>query len=69
MLDPKWLRFYGIMSGVAVMKAILILGGYYVGAWADKQLGTSPYLAVLFLCVGAGLGICWVLIVMKNTRL
>jgi F0F1-type ATP synthase assembly protein I len=33
---------------------VAILGGLYLGQWADRKLGTAPWLLIIGVFVGAG---------------
>lgn len=48
-------RDYRQISLLAAVPAILIAApavGFFVGQWADKQLGTDPWMVVLGLLLG-----------------
>ena len=55
LFDPKWTRFYALLSGAALTKAILIALGYWIGMALDRKFHTYPLF--LFLCITAALAI------------
>lgn len=48
----KWTR----ASAVGIEMAVAIVLGLMGGAWADEKLGTDPWLALVGLLLGAGVG-------------
>ena len=44
------------MMGLGLQFAVSILLCLYLGQWLDKKLGTAPWLLLLGVFVGAGLG-------------
>ncbi|CAN5280944.1 hypothetical protein BH09GEM1_BH09GEM1_01950 [soil metagenome] len=43
-------------AGVGFQFVIAILAGVYAGQWLDKALGSAPWLLIIGLFLGAGLG-------------
>jgi len=56
--EPKKnpLQEFGLYGSLGITLVLLTVGGYFLGFWLDKKLGTSPYLSVvgLFLGIAAG---------------
>lgn len=48
----KWTR----ASAVGIEMAVAIVLGLMGGAWADEKLGTDPWLALVGLLLGSGVG-------------
>lgn len=46
----------GTFAGLGLQLAIAILLFLYLGQWLDRKLGTSPWLLILGVFVGAGAG-------------
>ncbi|MEP6729269.1 MAG: AtpZ/AtpI family protein [bacterium] len=42
-------------AGLGLQFVIAILGGLYAGQWLDRKLGTSPWLLIIGVFLGAGL--------------
>jgi F0F1-type ATP synthase assembly protein I len=49
-------REFAQYGSLGITLVILTVGGYFLGFWLDKKLGTSPYLSLvgLFLGISAG---------------
>jgi len=48
---------YAAFSLLAAIPALLLAGpaiGFFLGSWADKKLGTDPYLVILGIILGFG---------------
>jgi len=43
-------------SSIGIAMALAIFGCFFLGTWLDGQLGTEPYLAILFLLMGIAAG-------------
>jgi len=56
-------------SAVGLEFGIAIAVGYFVGAWLDKELSTTPYLMILFVVLGAAAGMKALLRVAKKVDL
>lgn len=67
-IDPKTMRFSTALSGAVIIKGFLLYGGFRLGSWVDAQWGTSPFLMVGCLTVGAGLGIWWILYIAEKYK-
>ena len=51
--DPRsWNRFLG----VGINLAAAILGGFFLGWWADKKYGTAPWLMLVGIVLGFVVG-------------
>lgn len=61
MMDPKLVRYYGKISGAVTFKIVLIFAGFLGGSALDKRLNTGPWLMMLGLVIGAGLGIWYLM--------
>jgi len=48
----RWMR----ASAVGIEMAIGVVLGLLAGQWADEKLGTDPWLTLLGLVLGAGVG-------------
>jgi ATP synthase protein I len=46
----------GEYAGVGLQFAFSIVAFMFAGMWLDRRLGTSPWLLILFVFVGAGAG-------------
>jgi F0F1-type ATP synthase assembly protein I len=46
----------GEYAGVGLQFALSIVAFMFAGMWLDRRLGTSPWLLILFVFVGAGGG-------------
>lgn len=66
-LDPKLTRFYARVSGAVMFKVALILGGFFGGNALDKHFKTEPWLMMLGLVTGAGLGIWYLLRIVEKS--
>ena len=65
-IDPKLAQFYGRVSGAVMFKVALILGGFFGGSALDKRFHTGPFLMMLGLVLGAGLGIWYLMRVIDS---
>ncbi len=58
--DQKWpvqmLRQFGKLSILGIQLVLSIMIGFGIGYWLDQQLGTKPWLAMLFLVFGVCAG-------------
>lgn len=50
--DRKLIRMIGVLSTVGLTMVFATVIGLYIGIKLDKWLGTSPWLAALFLLIG-----------------
>jgi len=50
--DRKLIRMIGVLSTVGLTMVFATMIGLYIGMKLDKWLGTSPWLAALFLLIG-----------------
>lgn len=60
-IDVKWMRYSSALSSAVMVQALLLLGGFKLGSWLDARLHTYPFLMVIFLTLGAGLGMWWLI--------
>lgn len=44
------------VSSIGIAMVIALFGCFYLGRWLDRQLGTEPYLTLLFLLIGIAAG-------------
>jgi ATP synthase protein I len=44
------------VSSIGIAMVLAIFGCFFLGRWLDRQLGTEPYLTLLFLLIGIGAG-------------
>ena len=56
-------------GAVGLEFGIAIALGYFLGAWLDEQAGTTPYLMILFVVLGAAAGMKSLLRVAKKVDL
>lgn len=56
-------------SAVGLEFGIAIGLGFFVGDWLDREAGTTPWLMVLFVVLGAGAGMKALLRVVRMTDL
>ena len=59
-MDPKLVRYYGRISGAVMLKVFLVFLGYSAGNTLDIHFHTYPWLMMLGIILGAGLGIWWI---------
>ncbi|HJU88771.1 MAG TPA: AtpZ/AtpI family protein [Gemmatimonadaceae bacterium] len=52
-LEPRGPSSIGTYAGLGLQFAIAILIFLFAGQWADKKLGTSPWLLIVGVFVGA----------------
>lgn len=50
--DRKLIRMIGVLSTVGLTMVFATMIGLFLGLWLDKMLGTSPWMAALFLLIG-----------------
>lgn len=50
--DRKLIRMIGVLSTVGLTMVFATMIGLFLGLWLDKTLGTSPWMAALFLLIG-----------------
>jgi len=50
--DRKLIRMIGVLSTVGLTMVFATVVGLYIGLKLDEWLGTSPWLAALFLLIG-----------------
>jgi F0F1-type ATP synthase assembly protein I len=55
MVEPRGGGFSGAeFAGIGIQFALVILVFSAAGIWLDRRLGTSPWLLILFVFLGAG---------------
>ena len=57
MLDPDFLRQVGPATALSVQLVCMTLAGLWVGQEFDSYLGFSPWLMLLFTCIGFAIGL------------
>lgn len=60
LIDRKLMRYYSIVSGAVFTKIVLMVGGFFLGTWIDRRLGTYPLFMLILLITGMSLGIWWI---------
>ena len=50
--DRKWIRNAGLASSIGILLVVSTVIGYALGNWLDKQLGTAPWLMLVFTILG-----------------
>lgn len=68
-VDPKKIRVALLMGNAVMTKAIMIMAGWYFGGKLDQKYGTAPWLMVLGISLGIGLGMWYILIIAKKNSL
>ena len=68
LVDPKKIRMVALVTNAILVKVSLIAGGYFLGDWIDKLVGTSPLFMMIFILVGMGLGIWWIVIISQRMK-
>ncbi len=48
----RWLREFGLFSGIGIEFAVSVLLGSLFGYWLDGKLGTSPWLLIIGFLLG-----------------
>ncbi|MBI1861578.1 MAG: AtpZ/AtpI family protein [Deltaproteobacteria bacterium] len=66
LLDPKYSRLMAVYSSAAMVKLVLFVGAFFGGNLLDKKLGTSPLFLLIFLMAAMGLGIWYIIALMKR---
>ncbi len=61
LIDPKIMRTYAIVSSAVLTKAVLIGVGYYFGSILDKKYNTAPLFILVFISLGLGIGLWWLI--------
>jgi F0F1-type ATP synthase assembly protein I len=46
----------GHFAGAGFQFTATVLGGVFAGIWLDKKLGTSPWLTIVLVFLGAAIG-------------
>ncbi|MEM1024921.1 MAG: AtpZ/AtpI family protein [Myxococcota bacterium] len=59
---PRLARF----SALGIELAAAVIGCLLAGAWADRHFGTDPWLTLLGIFLGSGLGLRSVLVAAKE---
>jgi len=66
--DPKKLRTMMIVANAVLTKAVGVVLGFWGGFLLDKKYGTSPYLTMLCGVTAMGLGIWYLMWVLKKVK-
>jgi ATP synthase protein I len=54
------------VSSIGIALVVAIFGSFFLGRWLDRELGTEPYLALLFLLIGIAAGFRNVYVLIKR---
>jgi ATP synthase protein I len=54
------------VSSIGIAMVIAIFGCFFLGRWLDRQLGTEPYLTLLFLLIGIAAGFRNIYVLIKR---
>ncbi len=49
----SFLAAFGVYGAVGFQLAIAVVGGLYLGQWADQRLETTPWLTLIGLIIGS----------------
>lgn len=55
-LDPEKIRRWGLLAGIGPLLAAAVVVGYFLGVWLDRELGTSPWIMIAGVLLGAAAG-------------
>lgn len=64
----RYLRLVGAMGTVPLMLGVGPLVGYFAGKWLDRWLQTTPWLQFIFLGLGFGAAIRYIVRVLQQFR-
>jgi ATP synthase protein I len=53
-------------GSIGIAMVIAVFGCFFIGRWLDRQLGTEPYLAFLFLFIGIAAGFRNIYVLIKR---
>ena len=53
-------------SSIGIAMVLTIFGCFFLGRWLDRQLGTEPYLTLLFLLIGIAAGFRNIYVLIKR---
>lgn len=54
------------VSSIGIALALAIFGCFFLGRWLDRELGTAPYLTLLFLLLGIAAGFRNIYVLIKR---
>jgi ATP synthase protein I len=54
------------VSSIGIALVLAIFGCFFLGRWLDQQLGTDPYLTLLFLLIGIAAGFRNIYVLIKR---
>ena len=54
------------VSSIGIALVVAIFGSFFLGRWLDRELGTEPYLALLFLLIGIAAGFRNIYVLIKR---
>jgi ATP synthase protein I len=54
------------VSSIGIALVLAIFGCFFLGRWLDQQLGTEPYLTLLFLLLGIAAGFRNIYVLIKR---
>jgi F0F1-type ATP synthase assembly protein I len=64
--DPRWTKMWAAYSSAAFVKVALLLGALWCGIKIDKRLGTSPLFLMVFVVLAMGLGLWYLMMIVKR---
>ena len=62
----KWLRMGSLILNAVATKALLITGAYFLGRYLDRRWGTDPWCLTALLLAAIGLGLWWIVLVLRR---
>ena len=62
------LQEFALYGSLGMTMVISTVGGYFLGYWLDKKLGTSPYLSLIGLFLGISAGFYQLYKIAKRTE-
>ena len=66
-MDKDTLTIFALYGAMGVQLALAVIAGLLGGAWLDRQWGTTPWIALVGLTLGAIAGL-WSLIRVLNWK-
>lgn len=65
----NWIKAVSMGSSIPVTFAGSVMGGFYLGRYVDRLLGTQPWLQLLFMFGGMVLGGFYFAYALKTLRM
>jgi len=62
------MRFAAAMSSGILLVGILIFLGFWLGDKLDKSMGTSPLFILVFVLLGFGLGLWYLMTIFRKLK-